>query len=303
LPEYLVTRKGWRYRQEISFRNLTRLPLIQLHSPRFFCRPTAFFSTCWSRGTSESSSKSEKKAVGRQRKLGLPVTVMNFCICIIPVIPKVRRTVAKVRQKLSWTDKIILIVGPIDRLTYARKYFIFGRFSNNCQIKIFYHCSDRKFSLSSRKIPFLFLKYWYGDFSNCRKGILNPYLYYAFNNEPRMAKFQAIICHRSFVEIKMLGHSICSRGRLFLERVWKGKPRKVTTSGRKRRRMKKIERHLNLTWSGWPIVNGWITMRATTSWHVKYGKDDDDDDFCEDWHDEVENCLHIWIYKRIKYCT
>jgi hypothetical protein len=75
------------------------------------------------------------------------------------VIPKVRRTVAKVRQKLSWTDKIILIVGPIDRLTYARKYSIFGKFSNNCQIKIFDHCSHRKFSLSSRKIPFLFLKY------------------------------------------------------------------------------------------------------------------------------------------------
>ena len=106
---------------------------------------------------------------------------------------------------MSWTDKIILIVGPIDRLTYARKYFIFGKFSNNCQIKIFDHCSHHKFSLSSRKIPFLFLKYWYGDFSNCRKGILNPYLYYALNNESRMAKFQAIICHRSFVEIKMLG--------------------------------------------------------------------------------------------------
>jgi hypothetical protein len=75
------------------------------------------------------------------------------------VILKVRRTVAKVRQKLSWTDKIILIVGPIDRLTYARKYFIFGKFSNNCQIKIFDHCSHRKFSLSSRKIPFIFLKY------------------------------------------------------------------------------------------------------------------------------------------------
>jgi hypothetical protein len=44
---------------------------------------------------------------------------------------------------------------------------------------------------------------WY--FSNCRKGILNPYLYYALNNESCMAKFQAIICHRSFVEIKMLG--------------------------------------------------------------------------------------------------
>ena len=56
---------------------------------------------------------------------------------------------------------------------------------------------------------------------------------------------------------------------LFLEGVWKGKPRKVTTSGRKRRRMRKIERHVNLTWSGWPITNGWITMRATTSWHAK----------------------------------
>jgi hypothetical protein len=75
------------------------------------------------------------------------------------VILKVRRTVAKVRQKLSWTDKIILIVGPIDRLTYARKYFIFGKFSNNCQIKIFDHCTHRKFSLSSWKISFLFLKY------------------------------------------------------------------------------------------------------------------------------------------------
>jgi hypothetical protein len=122
-----------------------------------------------------------------------------------PVIPKVRRTVAKVQQKLSWTYKIILIIGPIDRLTYVRKYFIFGKFSNNCQINIFDHCSHRKFSLSSRKIPFLFLKYWYGDFSNCRKGILNPYLYYALNNKSCMVKFQAIIRHRSFVEIKMLG--------------------------------------------------------------------------------------------------
>ena len=76
-----------------------------------------------------------------------------------PVIPKVRRTVAKVQQKLSWTYKIILIIGPIDRLTYVRKYFIFGKFSNNCQINIFDHCSHRKFSSSSWKIPFLFLKY------------------------------------------------------------------------------------------------------------------------------------------------
>ena len=77
----------------------------------------------------------------------------------IPVIPKVCQTVAKVQQKLSWTDKIFLIVGPIDWLTYARKYFIFDEFSNNCQIKIFDHCSHCKFSLSSWKIPFLFLKY------------------------------------------------------------------------------------------------------------------------------------------------
>ena len=130
-------------------------------------------------------------------------------------------------KKLSWTNKIILIVGPIDRLTYARKYFIFGKFSNNCQIKIFDHCSHRKFSLSSRKIPFIFLKYWYGDFSNCRKGILllllfpfslqnrsilNHYLYYALNNESCMSKFQAIICHRSFVEIKMLGFRYVAGG-------------------------------------------------------------------------------------------
>ena len=42
--------------------------------------------------------------------------------------------------------------------------------------------------------------YWYGGFSNCQKDILNPYLYYALNNESHMAKFQAIICHRSFVD-------------------------------------------------------------------------------------------------------
>ena len=144
------------------------------------------------------------------------------------------RTVAKVRQKLSWTDKIILIVGPIDRLTYARKYSIFGKFSNNCQIKIFDHCSHRKFSLSSWKIPFLFLKYWYGNFSNCRKGFLNPYLYYAFNNESRMDKFQAIICHWSFVEIQMLGLRYVAgaiHGKSLKGKTWKG-----TTSGRKWRK-------------------------------------------------------------------
>ena len=35
--------------------------------------------------------------------------------------------------------------------------------------------------------------------------------------------------------------------------------------------------------------------RATTSWHAKYGKDDDDDDFCEDWRDEVENWAYIYM--------
>ena len=85
---------------------------------------------------------------------------------------------------------------------------------------------------------------------------------------------------------------------LFLERVWKEKPRKATTSGRKRRSIRKIERHVNLTWSGWSIANGWIMMRATTSWHAKYDKDDDDDDFCEDWRDEAENWAYIYEYTR-----
>jgi hypothetical protein len=51
----------------------------------------------------------------------------------IAVIPKVRWTVTKVGLKLSWTDKIILIVGLIDQLTYARKYFI-------CCLQIWNHC-------------------------------------------------------------------------------------------------------------------------------------------------------------------
>jgi hypothetical protein len=50
-------------------------------------------------------------------------------------------------------------------------------------------------------------------FDNCLKTcqklntswLMLTYLYYAFNNESHMAKFQAIICHRCFVEIKMLG--------------------------------------------------------------------------------------------------
>jgi hypothetical protein len=39
-------------------------------------------------------------------------------------------------------------------------------------------------------------------------------------------------------------------------------------------------------------------MRATTSWHAKYDKDDDDDDLCEDWRDEVENWAYIYEYTR-----
>ena len=125
---------------------------------------------------------------------------------------------------------------------------LLASFQTIVKIKIFDHCSHRKFSLSSRKIPFLFLKYWYVDFSNCRKGILlllfpcslqsrntlncrkgilllllfpfslqnrsilNHYLYYALNNESCMSKFQAIICHRSFVEIKMLGFRYVAGG-------------------------------------------------------------------------------------------
>jgi hypothetical protein len=38
-------------------------------------------------------------------------------------------------------------------------------------------------------------------------------------------------------------------------------------------------------------------MRATTSWHAKYGKDDDDDDLCEDWRDEIENWAYIHVYE------
>ena len=85
--------------------------------------------------------------------------------------------------------------------------------------------------MSSRKIPFLFLKYWYEDFSNCQKGILNPYLYYALNNESHMAKF-----HRSFVEIKMLGHRYIA-GAI----PWKSLKRKTKESDDKREKTKKYE--------------------------------------------------------------
>jgi hypothetical protein len=32
-----------------------------VYRPRFLCRPTAFFSTCWSRGTSESSTYGKQR--------------------------------------------------------------------------------------------------------------------------------------------------------------------------------------------------------------------------------------------------
>ena len=60
-----------------------------------------------------------------------------------------------------------------------------------------------------------------------------------------MAKFQAIIRHRSFVEIKMLGLRYAS-GAI----PGKSLKRKTTESddkGRKRRSMRKIERQVNLT--------------------------------------------------------
>jgi hypothetical protein len=108
------------------------------------------------------------------------------------------------------------------------------------------------------------------------------YVFY-IDHRSKMAKTIKYIWTQDLCWNYNVGAPKCSRG-LFLERVWKGKPGKVTTSGRKRRSMRKIERHIHLTWSGWPIANGSITMRATTSWHAKL-------------------CLHIWIYKRITYCT
>jgi hypothetical protein len=37
------------------------LMITLFSSPRFLCRPTAFFSTCWSRGTSESSTYGKQR--------------------------------------------------------------------------------------------------------------------------------------------------------------------------------------------------------------------------------------------------
>jgi hypothetical protein len=124
-------------------------------------------------------------------------------------LPKIKYFLAYVNRSIGPTIKIILSIQDNFCRTFATVRRTFGM--TDIQIKIFEHCSHRKFSL--RKIPFLFLKYCYGDFSNCRKGISNPYLYYAFNNELCMAKFQAIICHRSFVEIKMLGLRYVAGGR------------------------------------------------------------------------------------------
>jgi hypothetical protein len=255
------------------------------------------------------------------QNVGAPICSWSYSIWqLFENLPKIKYFLAYVNRSIGPTIKIILSVQDNFCQTFA----------------------------TVQKIPFLFLKYWYGDFNNCQKGILNPYLYYALNNESCMAKFQTIICHRSFVELKIIGLRYVARvipgkslkrktterllkspyqyfknsNGIFCElklnlwweqwsniliwqlfenlpktkyflayvnrsigpRVWKGKPRKVTTSGRKRRSMRKIERHVNLKWSGWPIMNGWITMTATTSWHAKYGINGD---FCEDWRDEI----------------
>jgi hypothetical protein len=67
----------------------------------------------------EASTKHKKLVPDNKNKNPTYLTIRYT------VIPKVRQTVAKVRQKLSWTDKIILIVGPIDRLTYIPGSILF----------------------------------------------------------------------------------------------------------------------------------------------------------------------------------
>ena len=105
-----------------------------------------------------------------------------------------------------------------------------------------------------------------------------------------MSKFQAIICHRSFVEIKMLGFRYVA-GAI----PGKSLKRKTTESDDMREKTKKYEenrkaRKFNVKW----LTNReWLDYDESNNTMAKYGKDDDDDDFCEDWCDEVENCLHI----------
>jgi hypothetical protein len=64
----------WMIRKHMTYKNtyrddkhkhknilLTNLGSIQFTSPRFLCRPTAFFPTCWSRVTSESSTYGKQR--------------------------------------------------------------------------------------------------------------------------------------------------------------------------------------------------------------------------------------------------
>jgi hypothetical protein len=102
----------------LFFRNLTRLPLIQLHSPRFFCRPTAFFSTCWSRWTSESSSKSKKKP--RELMLNLRSEQWSNILIwqLFENLPKIKYFLAYVNRSIGPTIKIILSVQD-----YRQEFF------------------------------------------------------------------------------------------------------------------------------------------------------------------------------------
>jgi hypothetical protein len=89
-----------------------------------------------------------------------------------------------------------------------------------------------------------------------------------------MAKFQAIICHRSFVEIK-----------IYVAGAIPGKSlkRKTTESDDKREKTKKYEQNrkapkFNVKWLTNPE---WLDYDESND--IMTCKDDDDDDFCEDW--------------------
>ena len=92
-----------------------------------------------------------------------------------------------------------------------------------------------------------------------------------------MAKFQAIICHRSFVEIKMFGLRYVA-GAI----PGKSLKRKTTESDDKREKTKKYEQNrktpkFNVKWLPNPE---WLDYDESND--IMTCKDDDDD-FCEDW--------------------
>ena len=108
-----------------------------------------------------------------------------------------------------------------------------------------------------------------------------------------MVKFQAIIRHRSFVEIKMLGLRYVA-GAI----PGKSLKRKTTESDNKREKTKKYEENrkapkfnvkwlTNREWLDYDESNDIMTCK------IWQRMKDDDDDFCEDWRDEVKNCLYI----------